>query len=82
MKKLFLFLLTCCLGQTGMLRAADTDISSLTNVIYVESFSAKPGSSELDVSFKMKNAAAIRGFQFRLTLPEGVTPATYGSGAI
>jgi len=82
MKKLFLFLLTCCLGQTGMLRAADTDISSLDNVIYIESFSAKPGSSELDVSFKMKNAAAIRGFQFSLTLPEGVTPATYGSGAI
>lgn len=82
MKKLFLFLLTCCLGQTGMLRAADTDISSLDNVIYIESFSAKPGSSELDVSIKMKNTAAIRGFQFNLTLPEGVTPVTYGSGAI
>ena len=82
MKKIFLFLLTCCLGQTGMLRAADTDISSLDNVIYIESFSAKPGSSELDVSIKMKNTAAIRGFQFNLTLPEGVAPATYGNGSI
>ena len=82
MKKLFFFVLTCCLGQTSMLQAADTDISSITNVIYIESFAAKPGSSELDLSVKMKNTAAIRGFQFDLTLPEGVTPATYSNGNI
>ena len=51
-----------------------TDISQIDNVIYIEPFEARPGRTEREVSIKMKNSAAIRGFQFDLVLPEGVTP--------
>ena len=51
-----------------------TDISQIDNVIYIEPFEARPGRAEREVSIKMKNSAAIRGFQFDLVLPEGVTP--------
>ncbi len=75
MKKLFLFVLTFCLGQTSTVMAADTDISGIANVIYIEPFEASPGTTDLDLTVKMKNTAAIRGFQFDLVLPAGVTPA-------
>ena len=51
-----------------------TDISQMDNVVYIESFEDSPGTTELELSIKMKNSAAIRGFQFDLVLPEGVTP--------
>ncbi|MBR6033112.1 MAG: dockerin type I repeat-containing protein [Bacteroidaceae bacterium] len=51
----------------------DTDISKLDNVIYLEKMEGFLGSSAT-LSFKMKNTANIRGFQFDLYLPEGVTP--------
>ncbi len=50
-----------------------TDISQLDNVVYVEPTEERT-STETTISFKMKNTAAIRGFQFDLVLPEGVTP--------
>ena len=50
-----------------------TDISQLDNVVYVEPTEERTG-TEATISFKMKNTAAIRGFQFDLVLPEGVTP--------
>ncbi len=50
-----------------------TDVSQIDNVIYIEPTEGRTG-SETAISFKMKNAAAIRGFQFDLVLPEGVTP--------
>ena len=50
-----------------------TDISQLDNVIYIEPMEEMTG-SETSISIKMKNTAAIRGFQFDLVLPEGVTP--------
>ena len=53
-----------------------TDISQLDNVIYIESFEDSPGTTELELSIKMKNSAEIRAFQFDLELPEGVTPFT------
>ena len=56
-----------------------TDISQIDNVIYIEPFEARPGRAEREVSIKMKNTAAIRGFQFDLVLPEGVTPVTSGA---
>ena len=74
MKKLFLFLLTCCLGQAGIVKADDTDISGNANVIYIPHFEVQPGATEFEISIYMKNAAAIRGFQFDLELPEGITP--------
>ena len=80
-KQLFLFLLGC-IGMIRPMYAADTDISALDNIVYIESFTATPGTTELSVSLQMKNSAPIRGFQFDLVLPEGVTPATYASGNI
>ena len=50
-----------------------TDISQMDNVIYIEPTEERTG-TEATISFKMKNTAAIRGFQFDLVLPEGVTP--------
>mgnify|MGYP002861782066 CR=1 FL=1 len=59
----------------------DTDISQLSNVIYVDNVTASAG-SQLTLSVKMKNEAAIRGFQFNLVLPQGVTVAKNNKGRI
>ena len=74
MKKLVILILTCCLGQTGIVKAADTDVSGISNVIYIPHFEVQPGTTEFELSIHMKNAAAIRGFQFDLELPTGITP--------
>lgn len=58
---------------------ADTDITLLDNVIYVEPFEAASGQS-VTLSVKMKNSASIQGYQFDLYLPEGVTVATDEDG--
>ena len=58
-----------------------TDISTLNNVIYLDEVQGVSGNQKT-ISIKMKNTAAIRGFQFNMTLPEGVTPATYSNGTI
>ena len=58
-----------------------TDISKLDNAIYLEPTEAKTGSQK-SLSIKMKNTAAIRGFQFDLYLPEGVTVAKTAKGKI
>ena len=79
MKKLFLFLLTCCLGQAGIVKADDTDISGNANVIYIPHFEVQPGATNFVMSINMKNTAAIRGFQFDLELPEGITAVMSGS---
>ena len=58
-----------------------TDISTMNNVIYVESMEEMNG-SQATISLKMKNTAAIRGFQFDLYLPEGVTVVKSSKGKI
>ena len=50
----------------------DTDISALDNVIYVEQTNGCIGGT-MDISVKLKNSYAVRGFQFNLELPEGTT---------
>ena len=59
----------------------NTDVSSNNNVIYVEPFAVTPG-TQTTISFKMKNTAEIRGFQFDLYLPEGVTVVKSAKGRI
>ena len=59
----------------------DTDISQLDNVIYIEQTEALVG-SETTLSIKMKNTVAIRGFQFDLYLPDGVTLAKNNKGRV
>ena len=81
MKKFIIPILMLCLGYAGMMRAANTDISALDNIIYVEPFNAAAG-AQVQVSIKMKNSAAIRGFQFDLFLPDGVTAAKSAKGKI
>ena len=59
----------------------DTDISLLDNVIYLEPTEVK-ANSEATLSLKMKNSAKIRGFQFDLYLPDGVTVVKNSKGRI
>ncbi len=82
MKKLFFLMLACCTGSFGAVNAANTDISGMANVIYIEPFSAPQGASDFEVPIKMKNAAIITAFQLKLQLPEGMTPATYTATGI
>ena len=62
-------------------KRVNTDVSSNDNVIYVEPFAVTPG-TQMTISFKMKNTAEIRGFQFDLYLPEGVTVVKSPKGRI
>ena len=81
MKKYMIPILMLYLGYAGMMKAANTDISTLDNIIYVEPFNAA-ASAQVQMSIKMKNSAAIRGFQFDLFLPDGVTVAKTAKGKI
>ena len=51
-----------------------TDDSDADNVIYVENVSGSKN-SQVELSVRMRNASDIRGFQFDLYLPEGVSVA-------
>ena len=59
----------------------DTDVSALDNVIYLEKMEGNAGTTAT-MSFRMKNSAAIRGFQFDLYLPDGVTAMKNAKGRI
>ena len=59
----------------------DTDISLLDNVVYIENFDVSAG-GQYEIAIQMKNSANIRGFQFSLFLPEGVTAAKTNKGKI
>ena len=59
----------------------NTDIGSKNNIIYIEPFAVSPG-AQTTISVKMKNTAEIRGFQFDLYLPEGMTAAKSNKGRI
>ena len=60
---------------------ADTDISQMDNVVYIDRTEVKTGGQTV-LSIKMKNSAPIRGFQFDLYLPNGVTAAKNSKGRI
>ena len=63
-------------------KAKATDLSTKDNVIYVAPMAVDKGATQATLSFQMKNTAAIRGFQFDLYLPEGVTAAKSTKGRI
>lgn len=52
----------------------DTDISLMSNVVYIENVEANAG-KQLTLSVKMKNTVEVQGFGFDLYLPDGVTVA-------
>ena len=58
-----------------------TDISKIDNVIYIEETEVRAG-TQATISLKMKNTKDIRGFQFDLYLPEGVTAVKSAKGKI
>lgn len=72
MKRLLISIFMLSLAHVGVINAANTDISSLDNIIYLEPVSAEAG-DQVVLSFIMKNSALVAGFQFDLYLPEGVT---------
>ena len=59
----------------------DTDISKFSDAVYIESMDVKTGEQTI-IPIKMKNVNPIRGFQFDLYLPEGVTVAKNAKGRI
>ena len=58
-----------------------TDESDAENVIYVENVSGSKN-SQVELSVRMRNASDIRGFQFDLYLPEGVTIANNAKASL
>ena len=58
-----------------------TDESDSDNVIYVENVSGSKN-SQVELSVRMKNASDIRGFQFDLYLPEGVSMAANAEASL
>ena len=79
MKRFLFSILMICIGFANIMRAENTDLSAIDNVIYVASQEAAPGNT-LTMSICMKNAAPIRGFQFDLYLPDGVTAVKNNKG--
>ena len=59
-------------------RRVNTDVSTLDNVIYISPFEAA-SNGETQVSIRMKNTVGIRGFQFDLYLPDGMTAVKDGN---
>ncbi len=58
-----------------------TDESDAENVIYVENVSGSKN-SQVELSVCMRNASDIRGFQFDLYLPEGVSMANNAKASL
>lgn len=83
MKKILLLLQVLCLAQAGTVKA-DTDLSFYDNVIYVAPATINPAvdGAEVTLSICMNNTAEIRGFQFDMYLPDGITAKTNNQGKI
>ena len=73
---------TLTVNEMPVVADPDTDISQLDNVIYVPNTELKAGAQNFTISINMKNSALIRGFQFDLYLPDGVTVAKSSKGKI
>jgi hypothetical protein len=57
---------------TASAPAKAPDVSELTNAIYADDLSVKPGET-CQLAISLKNAKTTNGYQFQLELPEGVT---------
>lgn len=71
MKKLLISLSMMCLGLCST-QAEVTDVSTIDNVIYLNPVTANAG-SRCVLSVQMKNVAAIAGYEFYLSVPEGIS---------
>jgi hypothetical protein len=79
MKKFIIPILLFCVGYANQVKAEDTDLTGIDNVIYVAPQTVAPG-EKATLSICMKNTAAIRGFQFDMYLPTGVTAVKNNKG--
>ncbi|MBQ9668371.1 MAG: FIVAR domain-containing protein, partial [Prevotella sp.] len=81
MKKILFLLAVFCLTQADTVQA-DTDLTAYSNVIYVApaSVAHSGNGSETTLYICMNNTAAIRGFQFDMYLPEGMTAVKTSKG--
>ena len=68
--------------KAAFMPARVTDLNEKDNVIFVEPLTISGEPQEATLSIQMKNTAAIRGFQFDLYLPEGVTAVKNAKGRI
>ena len=71
-----------CIGFASTVKAEDTDITAIANVIYMAPQQEVSAGETATLSICMKNTAPIRGFQFRICLPEGVTVVKNNKGRI
>lgn len=79
MKRIIISLLMLCIGFASIVRAEDKNLSAISNVIYVEPTMAVAG-EQATLSICMNNNVPIRGFQFDLYLPDGVTAVKNDKG--
>lgn len=84
MKKIFIPILMLCLGFATQVQAEDTDLTTLDNVIYVAPQTIAPSeeATTATLSLQLKNSAEIRGFQFDMYLPDGITAKKNAKGKI
>lgn len=70
-----------CVANNGVSAQTTITVKPLMNYLYSEDFSGGAG-AHVTLPIIMKNDADVAGFQFDLTLPEGVTVARKANGAI
>lgn len=75
----FLLTATVALTSATTLAATATDVSSLTDVIYISKAEGLAG-EVVTLSVQMKNSVEYRGFQFDLSLPDGLSVMTDEEG--
>ena len=81
MKKILSLFAMLCLAQITV--KADTDVTAYDNIIYVASATVDPADgTEIELSICMNNTADIRGFQFDMYLPDGMTAVKTSKGKI
>jgi len=88
MKRILIPILMLCMGFANQVKAegtyTDTDLTKFDNVIYVAPQTIEPSetATTITLSICMKNTADIRGFQFDMYLPDGVTAKKNAKGKI
>lgn len=81
MKRRNIWIIIAVMAFSMTASAQTTDISNRDNVIYIENVNANPG-DQLTLSVKMNNTLGVRGFQFDLVLPDGITVAEDEDGIL
>jgi len=81
MRKILLLFVMLCLAQTAV--KADTDLTAYGNVIFVSPATVgQKSGNEVTLDICMNNTAPVRGFQFDLHLPDGMTAVKTENGKI